>query len=144
MSQSRLFGLIVVVGLALAAFVQLIPYGRDHKSPTIQQEPNWDSPRTRELVARACFDCHSNETTWPWYSNIAPLSWLVQRDVDEGRSRLNFSEWGSRRQQGHEVAEVVREGEMPPWLYGLMHSSSRLSAEEKDALISGLTVTLGR
>ena len=79
--------------LMTALVVQVIPYGRDHTNPPVAAEPLWDSPQTRDLAVRACFDCHSNETEWPWYSNVAPISWLVQRDVEEGREELNFSEW---------------------------------------------------
>jgi len=144
MSRKRVLLLGLLALVLLFGLIQIVPYGRDHSDPPVQQEPSWDSPRTRELAAGACFDCHSNETKWPWYSNVAPVSWLVQRDVEEGRSHLNFSEWGSRRNGGREVAGVVRAGEMPPLQYKLMHSSSRLSAEEKDALVSGLTATLGQ
>jgi hypothetical protein len=83
-------GVVVLFGL-----IQLVPYGRDHTNPPVVAEPAWDSPQTRALAVRACFDCHSNETVWPWYSNVAPASWLVQRDVDDGRRRLNWSEWSS-------------------------------------------------
>jgi mono/diheme cytochrome c family protein len=144
MSRKRVLLLGLLALVLLFGLIQLVPYGRDHNNPPVQNEPAWNEPRTRELAVGACFDCHSNETIWPWYSNVAPVSWLVQRDVDEGRSRLNFSEWGRRRQEGHEAAEIVREGEMPPWQYKLMHSSARLPAEEKDALINGLTATLGQ
>jgi mono/diheme cytochrome c family protein len=61
----------------------------------VQAEPAWDSGRTRVLAQQSCFDCHSNLTKWPWDSNIAPFSWLIQRDVDSGRSALNFSEWNN-------------------------------------------------
>lgn len=85
--------IIIVVGLvALFLLIQLIPYGRQHTNPPVVAEPAWDSPQTRDLAVRACFDCLSNDTVWPWYSNVAPISWLVQRDIDEGRQRLNFSE----------------------------------------------------
>jgi hypothetical protein len=144
MSRTRVLLLGLLALVLLFGLIQFVPYGRDHSNPPVQDEPAWSEPRTRELAVRACFDCHSNQVIWPWYSNVAPVSWLVQRDVDEGRRRLNFSEWGQRRQEVREVAEVVREGEMPPWQYKLMHSSSRLSAEEKDALIGGLTATLGQ
>ena len=78
-------------GVLLA--IQLVPYGRGHRNPALRSEPPWDSPATRELARQACFDCHSNETQWPAYASIAPASWLVQHDVDEGRAALNFSEW---------------------------------------------------
>jgi hypothetical protein len=127
-----------LVALILFAGIQAIPYGRDHTNPPLRDEPRWDSARTRDLAKRACFDCHSNETVWPWYSNVAPVSWLVQRDVDEGRAELNFSEWSRPREEGYEPAESVAEGEMPPRLYSLLHAEARLDAAEREALIRGL------
>jgi hypothetical protein len=90
---------------------------------------------------RACFDCHSDETVWHWYSNIAPFSWLIQHDVDEGRRRLNFSDWTATRRI-RDVAEAIRRGDMPPLQYRLLHPEARLSDAEKTALESGLTTTL--
>ena len=107
------------------------------------QEPRWDGPETRALAVRACFDCHSNETRWPWYSHVAPASWLVQRDVDEGREALNFSEWQRTYKEAGESSETVNEGEMPLQTYVLMHPSARLSLAERRALAQGLTATLG-
>jgi mono/diheme cytochrome c family protein len=120
--------------------IQVIPYGRDHTNPPVTAEPAWDSPKTRSLAAAACFDCHSNETDRPWYTNVAPMSWLIQHDVDEGRSALNFSEW-DRPQDAEDVGEVIREGEMPPWTYTILHSGARLSDAEKERLIAGLEAT---
>ena len=122
--------------------IQVIPYGRDHTNPPVVAEPVWDSTQTRDLAVRACFDCHSNETGWPWYSNVAPLSWLLQRDVEEGRETLNFSEW-NRPREGEEAAETVREGSMPPGPYLLTHPDGRLTDTELTALADGLTATLG-
>ncbi len=122
--------------------IQAVPYGRDHGNPQARTEPGWDSQGTRALAVAACFDCHSNESHWPWYSNIAPVSWLVQHDVDEGRDKLNFSEWDRSHAEAHEAAEVVDEGEMPPWQYKLLHSSARLSSAERQALVRGLEATL--
>jgi mono/diheme cytochrome c family protein len=133
----------LVIGvLAIFALVQLVPYGRDHSNPAVVAEPQWDSPQTRELAARACFDCHSNETHWPWYSNVAPVSWLIQRDVQEGRRRLNFSEWNQSQRATNEIGEVISEGEMPPWFYLPLHASARLTPAEKQALVAGLEKTL--
>lgn len=134
-------GLIVVGALVVVA--QLVPFGRDHSNPPVVKEPSWDKPSTRELAVRACFDCHSNETRWPWYSHVAPMSWLVQRDVDEGRRELDFSEWHRSYEEAGEAAETVLEGEMPPRSYLIMHPSARLSLEEKRALAQGLTATIG-
>ena len=135
--------IVLGLGIATSLIIQLIPSGRDHTNPPVLQEPQWDSPQTRELVKRACFDCHSNETVWPWYSNIAPVSWLVQHDVEEGRQRLNFSEWGTRRQETDEILEIVQEGQMPLPIYLTMHPDARLNAQEKQALIDGLRATFG-
>jgi hypothetical protein len=105
----------------------------------VHQEPKWDSAQTRELTARACFDCHSNETVWPWYANIAPASWLVQRDVDKGRKKLNFSEWERPQEEADESAKSVQKAKMPPWYYPW----AQLSAAEHQALVRGLEQTLG-
>lgn len=132
---------------ALAAFaffllaVQIIPYGRNHTNPPVTVAVVWDSAQTESLVRGACFDCHSNETRWPWYSHVAPASWLVQSDVDEGRTKINFSE-GNLKRIG-EVAEVLHEGEMPPWFYRPAHREARLSPEEKQSLVRGLRATFG-
>jgi mono/diheme cytochrome c family protein len=134
---------VIVALIALFILIQVIPYGRDHTNPSMTQEPAWDSPRTRQLAAGACFDCHSNETVWPWYSNIAPVSWLVQRDVEEGRSRFNFSTWDRPHQAALEAPEVVSEGEMPPWYYALMHKNAQLTSSEKDELVRGLQASVG-
>ncbi len=123
--------------------VQALPYGRDHTNPPVGTEPRWDNPQTRELTVRACFDCHSNETLWPWYSNVAPMSWLIQRDVDKGRRELNFSEWGRQQRQAREAAETVQEDKMPPFYYVPLHPAAALSAAERQALVQGLAATLG-
>ena len=132
----------VLVGLvAIFLLIQLIPYGRQHTNPAVIQEPNWDSQQTRDLAQRACFDCHSNETVWPWYSNIAPASWLNQHDVEEGRQKLNFSDWARAREKD-EIVEVIQDGRMPMPIYLIMHPEAKLSVEEKDALITGLQATI--
>jgi mono/diheme cytochrome c family protein len=133
----------IALGL-LGAFllIQLIPYGRDHTNPAATGEPTWDAPETRALAKQACFDCHSNETEWPAYASVAPASWLVQHDVDEGRAVLNFSEWTRPQKEAKEAAAEVREGEMPPTAYKLIHAQARLSAADLDRLAQGLMQTL--
>jgi hypothetical protein len=142
-SALRIVLSLVLFVVACCLLTQLIPFGRSHQNPPIVQEPQWDSPRTRELAKKACFDCHSNETTWPWYSNVAPVSWLVQRDVSEGRERLNFSDINSGRFEIDELGEVVREGEMPPGIYLIQHPDARLTSSETEELINGLQKTMG-
>ncbi len=133
------------IALVLAGFllIQLVPYGRDHANPPVTGEPAWDSAATRALAVRACFDCHSNETAYPWYSNVAPVSWLLARHVSEGRHKLNFSTWATGRQEAEHVARLITKGEMPSWDYVLMHPEARLTDAEKQQLIDGLAKTLG-
>ncbi len=133
---------LIIVGLAVA--IQFVPYGRDHYNPPVIKEPRWDSPRTKALFDRACADCHSNRTRWPAYANVAPISWLVTHDVEEGREHFNVSLWGvQKKNKGDEAAKEVEEGEMPMAIYTLMHLEARLSDEEKKALIEGLRKTFG-
>ena len=106
-------------------------------------EPVWDSPTTRALAQQACFDCHSNETQWPVYSRIAPVSWLIQHDVREGRALLNFSEWQRPQDEAQEASEALLEGEMPLAIYLPLHPSARLSIDEKRSFADGLRATLG-
>lgn len=131
---------ISLVGTLL--LLQLVPFGRDHKNPAVRREPVWDQPRTRELAVRACFDCHSNQTKWPWYSSLAPISWLVQHDVEEGRQHLNFSTWDLPQKDVDEAVEAIEEGEMPMLVYLPLHPEARLSAAEQAELVRGLEVTL--
>ncbi len=133
----------VVAGLVLFGLIQLVPYGRRHDNPPVTSEPSWDGARTRELAVHACYDCHSNETEWPWYSNLAPASWLLQRDVDEGRAALNFSEWDREQDKAKDAAETVADDEMPPFRYLPLHPEARLSGPEKQALIGGLIRSIG-
>jgi hypothetical protein len=134
------WGLSATVGLFV--LLQFVPYGRAHTNPPVTGEPAWASPQTRELTVRACYDCHSNETKWPWYSHVAPASWLVQKHVDDGRAKVNFSQW-NRSQEGAESSEAVQEGEMPLRSYLIAHPEARLSSAEFEALVQGLAATFG-
>lgn len=122
---------------AVGVLIQLVPFGRRHTNPATVREPAWDTPRTRALAKRACFNCHSNETVWPWYSSVAPVSWLTQRDVGEGRQHLNFSEWNKPQRHAEHVVEAIRNGDMPLWFYLPLHPEARLSSAEQAALIAG-------
>jgi mono/diheme cytochrome c family protein len=140
-----LWAIVVLLGAFIA--IQFVPYGRDRTNPPVTAEPAWDSPRTRELADRACFDCHSNETAWPWYAKAAPGSWLVYRDVDRGRKKMNFSEWpqlppGAGASIAAAAAEKIDQSEMPPIQYRLAHSEARLTDAEKQELIAGLKASL--
>ena len=89
-----------------------------------------------EILRTSCYDCHSNESEWPWYSHIAPVSWLVVDDVNEGREHMNFSEWQSYSEEDkaediEEIWEEIHEGEMPLWFYLPLHPDARLSEAQK-------------
>lgn len=129
-----------VVGLfALFAALQLVPYGKTHQNPPVRGEPAWPDAEVRALAQRACFDCHSNETQWTWYSYVAPASWLVERDVMKGRSELNFSEWTTGgASEAEEASEAVLEGEMPMPIYTLIHRDAVLTPAERLRLAQGL------
>ena len=141
--RNLLVGMLALV--AAFALMQLVPYRISN--PKTRQEPKWDSPRTRELAVRACYDCHSNEVRTPWYGEIAPVSWWLTNHVNDGRAALNFSEWNGAGGEGpRNAAETVRDGSMPPSYYTWfgLHSSAKLTSAERDALALGLVATLGR
>lgn len=102
-----------------------------------------------DLLRRACYDCHSNQTRWPWYSEVAPVSWLVARDVRLGRGQLNFSAWGEynaydRADLLDEACEETTEGNMPLGIYTMMHSRARLSPADVAALCAWTSAEAAR
>jgi hypothetical protein len=135
-------GILVVVAVILLACLlggmQLVRPSIIGVNPAVVAQPTWPDAQTEVLARRACFDCHSNESAWPWFTRVAPMSWLVANDVAEGRARLNFSEWGTRPMEIRELGEAALGGEMPPGLYLLMHPSARLTASERQTLADGL------
>ncbi len=130
-----------IVGIFV--LMQAIPYGRTHSNPPTTEEPRWDSPRTRELAKRACFDCHSNETRWPWYADVAPMSWVVQRDVEAARNVINFSAWHVHYDTAPYSGASVLSGNMPPTKYRMAHPEADLTRAEMIELARGLDETLG-
>lgn len=138
-SRRRLVGYAALAVAGLFLLIQLVPFGRDHANPPVTQAAVFKSPKAQQLVADSCNDCHSNLTKWPWYTNVAPASWLVQQDVDEGRTIMNLSTWDKPQPELDEVVEAVQSGEMPPLKYKVMpnHSAARLSDKDKAELIAG-------
>jgi len=127
----------ILVAMLLVLGIQLIPVPRENP-PAVAPISVPDDVRT--VLENSCYDCHSNLTEWPWYSRVAPVSWLVYKDVKKGRDELNFSEWGeySDRRRDHkleEVEEKVSEGEMPLKVYLPLHPEARLSDADRQALI---------
>ena len=125
--------------VALLLVIQLVPYGRDHANPPVTKAAVFHSATVDQIVTDSCADCHSNLTKWPWYTNVAPASWLVMNDVKEGRTRLNLSEWNKPQPPLDEIVEKIQSGEMPPLKYKVMpnHSKARLSSKQKQELIAG-------
>jgi Haem-binding domain len=120
-----------------------------HENPPVQTTLNWDSPQTQNLATRACMDCHSNETAWPWYSYIAPASWLTAMHVTEGRQQFNLSELNNipafrLSDLAGEMAQQIRNGTMPPADYLILHPEAQLSDTEKQELTDGLRKTLAQ
>jgi hypothetical protein len=133
------------VGVATLLLIQAVPYGRAHANGPVVGEPAWANARTRQLMVDACFACHSNETAWPWYTNVAPLSWAVTDHVVEGRSRVNYSLFTISPGAAEETLEVILDGSMPPGYFTRFgrHPEARLSAAEMAELVAGLQATPG-
>jgi hypothetical protein len=130
------FGVVTRVVLGMAAVfvaLQLVPYGWRHPNPPVTQAVAWPSREAEQLARGACYDCHSNETEWPVYSYVAPMSWLVRSDVEGGRHELNFSEGDD---DFDDAAEAIERGAMPPSQYRVLHPDARLTADEKATLIA--------
>ena len=113
-------------------------------NPPVVTEPAWDSPRTRDLVRRACFDCHSNETVWPFYARVPGIDKRIREHVAEGRRVLNFSEWHRPQEGADDVVEVVLRGDMPPEDYLQLHPGAKMEGSDRRALMAGLRNTVLR
>jgi hypothetical protein len=132
MTRSR--WILIAAGVLLA--IQLVPVPRTNP-PVESAMPA--PPEVQAILDRSCMDCHSHATRWPWYSRVAPLSWLVAYDVAEGREHLNLSRWESyrpktQRNKTEEIGEVIEEGEMPLPAYLWAHPEAELSAEDQATL----------
>ncbi len=126
-------GVGVVVSFAVLQVVRF-----DQTNPPVTADIQ-APPDVENILRRSCYDCHSNETRWPWYSQVAPASWLVHYDVSEGRDALNLSTWEKlspreRSKELEEIGESIADGDMPPWYYLPLHPAARLSGAERSAL----------
>lgn len=127
---------IAIAALLLFGLAQLVPVERTN--PPVEMEiPAGDA--VVQILRRSCYDCHSNESRWPWYAYVAPVSWLVVHDVNEAREHLNFSTWNAYKAKKRiklmrEAWEEVEEGDMPLWFYLPLHPDARLSDAEKQRL----------
>jgi len=128
--------IIVIVIIVVLIGIQFVPVSKTNPPVTGEIKAPAD---VMEILRTSCYDCHSNESTWPWYSNIAPVSWLVASDVNEAREHMNFSEWDSysaedRAEDIDEIWEEIEDGEMPLWFYLPLHSEAKLSEVQKETI----------
>ena len=137
--MTRLLKRLALMAIGILIVLQFVPVTRTN--PPVTREVRWDSPATRALAERACFDCHSNLTVWPWYVHVAPASLLMASHVNEGRERLNFSEWDRPNAAFDRVKRDVTDGDMPIWNYVLLHPLAKLTPAEKEQLLAGLEAT---
>ncbi len=126
--------------LIIFVILQFIPV--EMSNPIEHKEPNWDSQTTKEYFYRACADCHSNRVNFPFYSRIAPFSWLIAYDIKEGREKFNIS--NGNLNEADEAAREVRKEVMPILPYKLLHPDARLSVKETEEFIKGLESTFGK
>ena len=108
-------------------------------APRNQAVPAWIHSQPGQILLRACGNCHSNHTDWPWYGHVAPVSWWIARHVREGREQLDFSEWETypawqRRDKLESVCGLISTGRMPPWQYTTMHPEAKLTEKDKTVL----------
>jgi hypothetical protein len=131
------------VGLGLAIVCAAAQLVRPAHTRPVEDGRMTAPPDLLRVLRPACFDCHSSETTWPWYSQVAPLSWMLARDVEAGRQRLNFSAWADYASDPEtlahkfdQIAERVADGSMPPLYYRALHSGARLTAVERALVVA--------
>ncbi len=118
--------------------LQLVPYGRNHDNPPVTSTRRGAPRRPGGWPGPPATTATSNETHWPWYSNVVPMSWLVQRDVDRGRAVVNFSKWDREQGAADDLRDAVEDGTMPPSNYLVLHPDAELSSAEKAALGAAL------
>jgi hypothetical protein len=128
--------IIFIVIVVLFVGIQFVPVSKTNPPVTGEIKAPED---VMQILRTSCYDCHSNEVKWPWYSNIAPASWLVVYDVNEAREHMNFSEWQSysaedQAEDIEEIWEEIEEGEMPLWYYLIAHSEAELSENDKETI----------
>jgi len=134
----RLTRTIIGAGALVFLMIQLIP--RSRQNPPVTQDIA-APPQVESILRRACYDCHSNETRWPWYAHVAPVSWLEVHDVERGRSHLNFSAWDKYSDDPETVIrklrnidKVMHNGTMPLWYYLPEHAPARLSDTDRQVI----------
>jgi heme-binding protein len=142
MAMPRWFKKTLIASIIVLAAIQFVR--PSHSNPPVDAQQRLaahigDAHAIEAVIDRACRDCHSNETRWPWYSNVAPVSWLIDHEVQAGRAVLNFSRWGTysveqQRKLFKDACEEVREGEMPIFTYTLLHTEAKLVPSDVRAI----------
>jgi hypothetical protein len=127
-----------IVVISVFALIQLVPYGWTHSNPPVVRDAPWPDAASEAIARGSCYSCHSNETDWPAYSYVAPMSWLVRADVDKARDEFNFSDWDESGDDADKAFDVVEDGEMPLPRYTMIHRSARLTDEEAQILLAAL------
>jgi hypothetical protein len=135
-------------GLLMLAAAQLVRIPRTNPAIGNALAP---PVAVKTVLRRACYDCHSSETAWPWYTGVAPISWLAYRDVAQGRMRLDFSNWGAYVEDPEtainkleKIRRQAADAEMPPWYYRLLHPEAHLSAADRQILASWANEEISR
>jgi hypothetical protein len=137
---------VVAVGAVVFALIQLIPISL--ANPSVTHDVAAPAP-VESILRRDCYDCHSNQTRWPWYAHVAPISWMVIRDIDNGRRHLNFSNWERYADDPEteisklkNIDQLCHRGKMPPWYYLSAHPEARLSSNDREILDRWTTETI--
>jgi len=136
----------IIVPIGILALIQLIRIDTTNPEIDINNDYLTLSKAPKEIgniLKQSCYDCHSNQTKYPWYSQIAPVSWMLKNHIDEGREHLNFSQWGDypmdkQNKLKKEIVEEIEDNEMPLSSYTLIHSNAKLTADSKQLLIDWL------
>jgi cytochrome c551/c552 len=135
--------LVLVILFVLAQLVprRVFPTTNPQVNPanTVEARAHALTPQVAAILQRSCYDCHSDRTVWPWYSKVAPVSWLLSSDVSEGRREVNFSDWAQYNptraaKKLDEICKQVESGGMPEWYYRPMHPAAKLAAADKKAI----------
>lgn len=132
---------VIVVLFVLLQLVSFVVPAFARTNPAVTYQVQWSSPEAEALARTACYDCHSNDTQWPWYGYIAPVSWLVAKDVNEAREVFNFST-GEGEFEADEMIDEIREGGMPLPNYVSMHPDAKLTDAQKQTLIDGIEASI--
>jgi Haem-binding domain len=141
--RARLIGRLGLAAAATVLAIQLVPYGWWHDNPPVVEDAPWPDAASEQIARTSCYACHSNETDWPVYSYVAPMSWLVRRDVEDGRDELNFSDWSRHAGEADDAVEMIESGAMPLGRYTLIHRSADLSDDERETLVQALVAMSG-